>query len=107
LWSLANLITGFFVAQYLAVAIALGDKLDDLAKKGPAFKVTVSIIAVVVAGFYCLALRACRKFARQLDSDSKHDFIWFHVNKWRIGCIALFTAIFIFALFEHDIQLLH
>ena len=107
LWSLANLITGFFVAQFLAVALALGDQLDDLAKKDPAFKITISFIAICVAVFYSFALRSCRRFARDLDGVPKHDFIWARVNRWRIACIVLFTVIFIFGLFEHDIRFLH
>jgi hypothetical protein len=107
LWSLANLVTGFFIAQFIAVSLSLGKDLDDLAKKPIAFKITISLIAVTFAIFYCCALRACRQLARSIDHDRKHDAIWAQVNAWRIAFILLFTSLFVFALFEHDIAFLH
>jgi hypothetical protein len=107
LWTVANLVTGFFVAQYLAAAIALGDTLDDLAKKRFPFKITISLIAVGVGLFYCGALQSCRTLAASLDSEKKHDAIWARANAWRMGCILLFTLLFIFAVFEHNIGFLH
>ncbi len=107
LWSLANYITGFFIAQYLAAALALNDALDNLAKKPPPFKITISLIAVAVAGLYCLGVHSCRTLASSLDDTREHDYIWARINRWRLGCIVLFTAIFVFALFEHDIPFLH
>lgn len=107
LWSLANLITGFSVAQSLAASIAFGKDLSQLELKTFTFKMTVSVIVIIIAALYCGAIHSCRTLARSVDKEKSHDLIWEKINRWRIACIILFTTIFVFGLFEHDIKFLH
>jgi hypothetical protein len=101
LWSLANLITGFSVAQSVAVAVALGKDLFDLQHQHIPVKTTVSAIAFFVAAGYCAAVYRCRVLARSVDQE--HEDIWREVTWWRMACICLFTSILIFGLFAPEI----
>jgi hypothetical protein len=101
LWKLANLMTGFSVAQSIAVAIALGKDLTDLQHQSGAFKLTITIIAIIVASGYCAAVYHCKTLATSIEKV--HENIWRHTTWWRIACIYSFTTIFIFGLFAADI----
>jgi hypothetical protein len=102
LWSIANIITGFSVAQVLAVTFALRGNLAVLqCPDHRALKIAVSIIAVLMGGAYCFAVHRCRMLALSLDAD--HDEIWRQINYGRMACILLFTAILIFGLFAPEI----
>jgi hypothetical protein len=91
LWSIANIITGFSVAQALAVTFALSKDLAGLQSQNPALKITISIIALMVGAAYCFAVHQCRLLALSLDAE--HDTIWRQINYGRMACIFLFTCI--------------
>src|SRR5262245_21054931 len=97
LWSLANLITGFSVAQSIAVAVALGKDLMDLQQQHIPVRVTISVIAMIVATGYSAAVYHCRILAGSFDTQ--HEEIWRQVTWWRVACIYLFTSVLVFALF--------
>jgi hypothetical protein len=86
LWSLANLITGFSVAQSVAVTVALSKDLTDFQHQTIAVKITVAVIAILVATGYCAAVYRCRILVCSVD---RHEDIWRHVTWWRMGCIYL------------------
>ena len=101
LWSLANIITGFSVAQSIAVTIALGKDLAGFQHQPVVVRLAVSGMAVVFAGVYCFAVRRCWVLARSVDSE--HDVIWRQVTRGREFCIWLFTGVLIFGLFAPEI----
>ena len=101
LWSLANIITGFSVAQSVAVTIAFGKDLAGLQHQPPVVKLAVTFIAVVSAGAYCFAVRRCWGLARSVDSE--HEAIWRQVTRGRELCIWFFTAVLVLGLFAPEI----
>jgi hypothetical protein len=102
LWSIANIITGFSVAQVLAVTFALSGNLAVLQSPNRrAVKIAVSIIALLMGLAYCFAVHRCRMLALSLHAG--HDEIWREINYGRMACILLFTAILIFGLFAPEI----
>lgn len=103
LWSIANIITGFAVAQSLAFALALGKDLEKLERQTSAFKISISCIASTFAALYCLAVWQCWTLASSLDSQLEHDDIWHQVTIGRTVCILLFTAVPVFGLFARNI----
>ena len=101
LWSLANIIAGFSVAQSLAFAIALGKDLATLQSKTVCVKVVLTVFCVVFGAAYSLAVIQCYDLAMSIDEA--HKAVWLQVTYGRIICIWLFTTVPIFGLFAPNI----
>jgi len=101
MWSLANIITGFSVAQPLAVAIAMGNELKKFQHMPTDKKTIIVVIAVVFAAIYCFAVHRCRVLAKTVEKE--RDPVWREVNIGRMICIGLFTGVFIFALYAPEL----
>ena len=100
LWSLANIITGFSVAQSVGVSIALGKDLAGLHHQRVPVKVFVSILAFLAAGAYCFGVHTCFQLAQTVDTS--HLNIWCQVTLGRQICILFFTAVFVVVLFAPE-----
>jgi hypothetical protein len=101
LWSLANIITGFSIAQSIAVAIALGKDLAGLQRQTSVVKWAVALVTVCFAGLYCFAVHKCWTLARL--SDSGVEAVWKQVTYGREIAICVFTLVFIFGLFAPEL----
>ena len=91
LWDLANLITGFSVAQCLATlfAIVKGDLNQWLKKAGDYYWSGVGM--AIFTALYCAALLYCGSRGAQLDLA--HRTIWLECTAGRIAAVILFAAI--------------
>lgn len=101
MWSLANIITGFSVAQCVGVSIAMGKDLADFQNKPWPAKLIVAVISVIVAWVYVFAVGRCWRLAR--TANPQHETIWREVTCGRQVCIWMFTGIFLIALFAPQI----
>lgn len=101
LWSLANIIAGFSVAQSVAFAIALGNGLRDLQCQSPHTKITLTIVCIVFGAAYSFAVFRCFHLAMSVDRG--HETVWRQVTYGRVICIWLFTTVPIFGLFARNI----
>ncbi len=101
LWSLANIVTGFSVAQYIAATLALGKDLTDIQHLAPFLKLIIVVAAAIFSLSYCFAVQRCGALA--LSVDATHSIIWRNVTRGRILCILLFTCLFVFGLFAPEI----
>ena len=103
LWGLANIVTGFSVAQSVGIAIALGKDLAGLQKQTVAVKTTVSGFAIIFAGGYCFAVWRCWSLVEPIETNAAHRIIWEEATYGRMACIGLFTLVLIFGLFAPNI----
>ena len=102
LWTLANVITGFSIAQSLAISVALGTTLQDQLQLAPIkVKGTIAIIAVLYGTLYCVAVYRCLAMARKVPLEL--DAVWRETTIGRVIAIYLFTLIFVFGLFAPDL----
>jgi hypothetical protein len=101
IWSLANIITGFAVAQGLAFAFALGKDLAHLQRESLRVKFSITALSVFFALAYSLAVHRCQDLA--VPFDESHEAIWKQVTNGRIACIWLFTGVGVFGLFALEI----
>jgi hypothetical protein len=101
LWSLANIIAGFSVAQSLAFAIALGKDLGELQSQKVLVKIVLTIVCIVFGAAYSFAVFRCYHLA--MSVDRAHETVWRHVTHGRVICIWLFTTVPVFGLFARDI----
>ena len=101
LWSLANIIAGFSVAQSVAFAIALGKDLGKLQSQKMLVKIVLTIFGIVFGTVYSLAVFRCYDLAMSVDRTQ--ETVWRQVTCGRVICIWLFTAVPIFGLFARNI----
>jgi hypothetical protein len=99
LWFLANIITGFSVAQSIGVSIGFAKDLADFQLQALPVKVAVTGIAILFCAGYCCAVWRCRFWAKHLNPERESSLIWDEVTYGRIACIVFFTGVMIFALF--------
>lgn len=96
LWKLANIVTGFAVAQGLAFSFALGKDLGRLQSAPLRVKVALTVASVFFASAYSFAVQRCWTLA---NPDSGVVAIWREVTYGRHAAIWLFTALGVFGLF--------
>jgi hypothetical protein len=101
LWSLANIITGFSIAQSLAFAFALGRDLAKLQSQTTIVKIVLTVSCVVFGIIYSFAVFRCHRLATSVDTA--HEAIWLEVTYGRVICIWLFTTVPVFGLFARNI----
>jgi hypothetical protein len=101
LWSLANIIAGFSIAQSLAFAFVLGRDLVGLQSQTMRVKVVLTIFCVVFAALYSFGVFWCYHLA--MSVVQAHDLIWFQVTCGRVAGIWLFGAVPVFGLFAPNI----
>lgn len=100
LWKLANIVTGFAVAQGMAFAVALGTDLGSLQSLTISKKLGVTLVAIVFATAYSIAVHRCWKLA---PSEPLMDRAWRETTYGRHTAIWLFTALGVFGLFAPNI----
>ena len=101
LWSLANIIAGFSVAQSLAFAIALGRDLGELQSQKMLVKIVLTSFCIMFGAVYSLAVFRCYHLAMSLGRAQ--ETVWCQVTWGRVICIWLFTTLPIFGLFARNI----
>ena len=100
LWDLANVVTGFAVAQGIATTfvIAKGDLNNSLRGSGAHF---VAIGATLVfSAFYIFAILRCRAKGSSLDSLD-NSAIWFTITAGRVFAVVLFTLVTLGTMYGH------
>lgn len=101
LWSLANIIAGFSVAQSVAFAIALGKDLGKLQSQKVLVKIGLTIVCIVFGTVYSVAVFRCCDLA--MSVDRVQEIVWRQVTCGRVICIWVFTTVPIFGLFARNI----
>lgn len=101
LWSLANVIAGFSVAQNMAFAFALSKDMADLQSQIMIVKIVLTIFSAVFSAIYTFGIWRCHALAMRLDKT--HATVWRQVTQGRVFCIWLFMTIPIFGLYAPDI----
>jgi uncharacterized membrane protein YidH (DUF202 family) len=103
LWDLANIITGFAIAQVLATTFALvkGElpPLTGTSAHGAAFILTTGFTVA-----YIWAIRWCEREWRQLEAAklaTGQEAIWHSATQGRIFAVVLFTLVLLLALLGH------
>lgn len=96
LWKLANIVTGFAVAQGIAFALALGGNLGRLQAAPLEAKLALTIVTIIFASAYSFAVHRCWTLA---NPDMSIAAVWRETTYGRHGAIWLFTALGVFGLF--------
>ena len=91
LWDLANLVTGFAVAQSIATTftVAKGD-LKTLKDAGP--HLGAIIATLIFTTFYIIAILWCRKNGSSRDSTDNSS-LWHAATVGRVFAVILFTLV--------------
>jgi hypothetical protein len=89
LWDLANVITGFAVAQALATTFALA-KQELKALEGGPDHLLAAISTVIFSGFYISSIGWCNTNAHGLMRDDEE--IWHRATQGRVLAVLLFNA---------------
>ncbi len=100
LWKIANVATGFAVAQGIAFAFALGKDLGGLQSQSVPVKLGLTAVSIVFAAFYTLAVYRCWTLA---SPDEAAENVWRGVTYGRYTAIGLFTGLGIFGLFAPNL----
>ncbi len=107
LWSLANIVTGFSIAQSIGVAIALGKDLEKIQKQTVVVKGFISFLAFACGVGYSYAVWRCWDLAKLVDTkiptNLNYSTIWREVTYGRIIGILLFTVVLIFGIYAPNI----
>jgi hypothetical protein len=103
LWFLANIITGFSVAQSIGVSIGFAKDLADLQLQTLKVKAAITGVAILFCAGYCCAVWRCCFWAKYLHSAKESLLVWDEVTYGRIACIIVFTGVMVFALFAPNI----
>jgi len=98
LWDMANILTGFAVAQSLATIFALA-KHELLALKGRAAHWMAFFTTLVFTVFYIAAIVWCGYRGSHLDSVQPE--VWCQTTWGRVGAVVLFTSILLLTLLGH------
>jgi O-antigen/teichoic acid export membrane protein len=98
LWDTANIVTGFAVAQILAVIFALANNQMAMLS-GPQAHWAAAVGTLIFTTFYLFVISWCYTEAKRLSP--KHPLIWRMVNRGRIGAVILFTFAFFVTLYGH------
>lgn len=100
LWDLANLVTGFAVAQSIATTfvIAKGDLNNSL--RGPGAHFVAIGATLIFTVFYIFAILWCRAKGSSLDS-SDNSAIWCPITAGRVFAVVLFTSVTLGTLYGH------
>ena len=104
LWDLANLITGFAIAQNLATTFAMAKGEFRNSLKGTAAHIVAFVSTIVFTILYFCAIWWCRSQA--LDKPEVkyiEDMVslWKHVTVGRVLAVALFTLVTLMTLIGH------
>jgi hypothetical protein len=102
LWGLANIVTGFAVAQSIALLYALGKDLRDLHKAPMGTKKWIAIPIGLFSCFYVGAVWGLAWLA--IDSDPSEDSIWLWVMVGRSVAIGAFGLFALASLFAPEIE---
>ncbi|MGA8366044.1 MAG: hypothetical protein ACLQMT_05425 [Candidatus Acidiferrales bacterium] len=97
LWDLANLVTGFAIAQNLAFTYSMAQ--HDLQVRGRGRHWGAFAGAVVFTIFYVVAVRLCGREGRLLDGGQAH--MWCYVTWGRILAIVLFFLVSVVTIYFH------
>ena len=89
LWTLANVVTAFAIAQTLAFCYALGDKLNLLLGLELGWRI---FIAAACLGFGCAYGYAVAR-CQSLIGESDNRDLWRETTRWRFAAIAIFSII--------------
>lgn len=100
LWKLANIVTGFAVAQGIAFALALGGDLGRLQSAPLRVKVALTIVSILFASAYSIAVHRCWALA---SPEPGVAGVWREVTYGRHVAIWLFTALGVFGLFAPNV----
>jgi hypothetical protein len=100
LWKLANIVTGFAVAQGIAFALALGGDLGRLQSAPLRVKFVLTIVALLFASAYSFAVHRCWTLA---NPEISMAAVWRGVTYGRHAAIWLFTALGVFGLFAPNL----
>lgn len=99
LWKLANIVTGFAVAQGIAFCYALAKDFAMMQSLSLPVKSVIALISFVFAGVYSFAVYNCWTL---VDRD-KREGIWRQVTYGRWVAIWLFTLLAVFGLFAANL----
>ena len=97
MWDLANLVTGFAIAQSLGTTFALA-KFELKALTGSVAHWVAFVFTLILTGFYIKAIFLCANMATEHSAFGSQ--IW-QVTYVREGAIILFTLVMLFALLGH------
>ena len=100
LWKLANIVTGFAVAQGIAFALALGGALRRLQSAPLRVRLALTIVSIVFASAYSLAVQSCLSLANPAEDLA---VVWRKVTYGRHAAIWLFTVLGVFGLFAPNL----
>jgi hypothetical protein len=98
LWDMANIITGFAIAQVLATTFALA-KHELKALKGVPAHWAAFLTTLLFTGFYIGAIVWCGCEGRHLN-PTQYD-IWTKTMAGRVGAVILFTLVLVLTLVGH------
>jgi uncharacterized membrane protein len=101
LWSLANIIAGFSIAQSLAFAIALGKDLKELQNQELRVKIVIGAFCVAFGFIYSYGVWRCYEAA--ISVSDAYETIWREAMWGRIFAMFLMTGISLFGLFAPNI----
>ena len=91
LWDMANLITGFAVAQSLVVSLAIINNQMGWICDPSAPVISIGAL-VVITLLYCWALVVCGRLGSKLG-ESEHRDIWCYLTGGRIAAVLLFNVV--------------
>lgn len=100
LWSLANVVTGFSVAQNIAFLYALGKDLARIQEESVPVKWPLAIPVVLFTALY---LCAVWEIYRITPMESGEQLIWLRVTQGRTVAITAFALMAIAGLFAPDL----
>jgi len=101
IWNIANIVTGFSVAQNLAFLYGMGRDLTFLQRESAQIKYPVAIAIMIFVLLYLGAVWDLHILAQDMPGvDSR---IWLHVSIGRSVAITIFGALAIAGLFAPEL----
>jgi hypothetical protein len=98
LWDIANVVTGFAVAQVLATTFAMANHQMAMLSGQQAHWAAAGG-TLIFTTFYLVVIIWCYIEGKRLSP--KHPLIWRMVNRGRIGAVILFTLALLVTLYGH------
>jgi hypothetical protein len=100
LWSLANIVTAFAVAQNLGLTYAVARRDLNIASRGDVALWFALGATVVFTALYVAAIMWCGTKGASLDTAGNGG-VWRLVTAARVSAVVLFTAVLLLALYGH------
>jgi uncharacterized membrane protein (DUF485 family) len=97
LWDLANLVTGFAVAQSLAIIFSMARNDFKMPNKKGHWLAFIGI--VLFTTFYIIAIKVCGNEGQLLDKT--HANLWQQVTRGRVFAVILFALVTVGVIYLH------